>query len=155
MTRMTSDVDALSSFLQTGLFTMVSSLLTFIGVLAAMLVINLELGLLVLAITPILAVATVIFRRKSSQAYTEARERVSIVNADLAENVAGLRVTQAYSRGGTKLADLAARSNAYRESRVRAQKYIALYFPFVQSLTSIAGTLVLIASVGQVRSGAL
>src|SRR6202044_2734407 len=49
MTRMTSDVDALSSFLQTGLVTMVSSLLTFIGVLAAMLVINVELGLLVLA----------------------------------------------------------------------------------------------------------
>ena len=79
MTRMTSDVDALSSFLQTGLVTMVSSLLTFVGVLAAMLVINLRLGLLVLAITPILAVATVIFRRKSSQAYTEARERISVV----------------------------------------------------------------------------
>ena len=44
MTRMTSDVDALSSFLQTGLVTMVSSLLTFVGVLAAMLVINLGSG---------------------------------------------------------------------------------------------------------------
>ena len=52
MTRMTSDVDALSSFLQTGLVTMVSSLLTFVGVLAAMLVINVRLGLLVLAIVP-------------------------------------------------------------------------------------------------------
>ena len=101
MTRMTSDVDALSSFLQTGLVTMVSSLLTFVGVLAAMLVINLRLGLLVLAIVPVLAVATVIFRRKSSQAYTEARERISVVNADLAENVAGLRVTQAFRREGT------------------------------------------------------
>ena len=46
MTRMTSDLDALSSFLQTGLVTMVSSLLTFFGVLAAMLVINVHLGLL-------------------------------------------------------------------------------------------------------------
>ncbi|HET6188023.1 MAG TPA: ABC transporter transmembrane domain-containing protein, partial [Trebonia sp.] len=87
MTRMTSDVDALSSFLQTGVVTMVSSLLTFAGVLAAMLVINLRLGLIVVAITPVLAVATVIFRKKSGKAYTEARERVSIVNADLAENV--------------------------------------------------------------------
>jgi len=61
MTRMTSDVDALSTFLQTGLVTMLSSVLTFVGVLAAMLVINLRLGLLVLAIVPVLAVATVIF----------------------------------------------------------------------------------------------
>ena len=155
MTRMTSDVDALSSFLQTGLVTMVSSLLTFVGVLAAMLVINLRLGLLVLAITPILAVATVIFRRKSSQAYTEARERISVVNADLAENVAGLRVTQAFRREGTNRNRFAGRSDLYRQSRLRAQRYISLYFPFVQTLSTVASALVLVVAVGQVRSGAL
>jgi len=155
MTRMTSDVDALSSFLQTGLVTMVSSLLTFIGVLAAMLIINLRLGLLVVAITPVLAVATVIFRRKSSQAYTEARERISVVNADLAENVAGLRVTQAFRREGTNRNRFAGRSDLYRQSRLRAQRYISLYFPFVQTLSTVASALVLVVAVGQVRSGAL
>jgi ATP-binding cassette, subfamily B, bacterial len=155
MTRMTSDVDALSSFLQTGLVTMVSSLLTFVGVLAAMLVINVELGLLVLSIVPVLAVATVVFRLKSSKAYTEARERVSIVNADLAENVAGLRVTQAFRREGTNADRFAGRSLAYRASRLRAQKYIALYFPFVQTLSTVASALVLVVAVSQVRSGVL
>src|SRR5580692_8363452 len=134
---------------------MVSSLLTFVGVLAAMLVINLELGLLVLAITPVLAVATVIFRRKSSQAYTEARERISVVNADLAENVAGLRVTQAFRREATNRSRFAGRSDLYRQSRLRAQRYISLYFPFVQTLSTIASALVLVVAVGQVRSGAL
>jgi ATP-binding cassette, subfamily B, bacterial len=155
MTRMTSDVDALSTFLQTGLVTMVSSLLTFVGVLAAMLVINVRLGLLVLAIVPVLAVATVIFRLKSSKAYTEAREQISIVNADLAENVAGLRVTQAFRREGTNRDRFAGRSLAYRSSRLRAQRYIALYFPFVQALSTVASALVLVVAVGQVRSGAL
>ncbi len=155
MTRMTTDVDALSTFLQTGLVTMVSSLLTFFGVLAAMLVINVKLGLLVLAIVPVLAVATVVFRLKSSQAYTEARERISVVNADLAENVAGLRVTQAFRREGTNLDRFAGRSRAYRDSRLRAQRYIALYFPFVQTLSTVASALVLVVAVGQVRSGAL
>src|SRR3984957_8285425 len=155
MTRMTSDVDALSSFLQTGLVTMVSSLLTFVGVLAAMLVINVRLGLLVLAIVPVLAVVTVVFRIKSSRAYTEARERISVVNADLAENVAGLRVTQAFRREGTNRDRFAGRSFAYRESRLRAQRYIALYFPFVQALSTLASALVLVVAVGEVRSGAL
>ena len=155
MTRMTSDVDALSTFLQTGLVTMVSSVLTFVGVLAAMLVINVELGLLVLAIVPVLAVATVVFRMKSSKAYNEARERISIVNADLAENVAGLRVTQAFRREGKNLDRFAGRSLAYRASRLRAQRYIALYFPFVQTLSTVASALVLVVAVGQVRSGAL
>ena len=155
MTRMTTDVDALSTFLQTGLVTMVSSLLTFVGVLAAMLVINVKLGLLVLAIVPVLAVATVVFRMKSSKAYNEARERVSIVNADFAENVAGLRVTQAFRREGANLDRFAGRSYAYRASRLRAQRYIALYFPFVQTLSTVAAALVLVVAVNDVRSGAL
>jgi ATP-binding cassette subfamily B protein len=155
MTRMTSDLDALSSFLQTGLVTMVSSLLTFFGVLAAMLVINVHLGLLVLSIVPFLIVATVVFRIKSSRAYSEARDRVSIVNADLAENVAGLRVTQAFRREGENRSRFADRSYSYRQSRLRAQKYIALYFPFVQTLSTVAGTAVLVVAVGEVRSGAL
>jgi ATP-binding cassette, subfamily B, bacterial len=155
MTRMTTDVDALSTFLQTGLVTMISSVLTFFGVLAALLLINVRLGLLVLAIMPFLIAATVVFRRKSSRAYTEARERVSVVNADLAENVAGLRVTQAFRREDTNRARFAGRSFAYRDSRLRAQRYIALYFPFVQTLSTVASALVLVVAVGQVRSGAL
>ena len=67
MTRMTTDVDALSSFLQTGLITMVSSVLTFFGVLAALLIINLRLGLAVLCIFPVLVAATLVFRSKSAQ----------------------------------------------------------------------------------------
>jgi ATP-binding cassette subfamily B protein len=155
MTRMTTDVDALSTFLQTGLITMVSSLLTFVGVLVAMLIINVRLGLFVLAIVPFLIAATVVFRMKSSRAYTEARERISVVNADLAENVAGLRVTQAFRREDTNRSRFAGRSFAYRASRLRAQRYIALYFPFVQTLSTVASTLVLVLAVGQVRSGAL
>jgi ATP-binding cassette, subfamily B, bacterial len=155
MTRMTSDVDALSTFLQTGLVTMISSLLTFFGVLIAMLIINVRLGLIACAFVPVLIVATVIFRAKASNAYNEARERVSVVNADLAENVAGLRVTQAFRREGENRARFADRSFSYRESRMRAQKYISLYFPFVQTLSTVAGTVVLLLAVGQVRSGAL
>jgi ATP-binding cassette subfamily B protein len=155
MTRMTTDVDALSSFLQTGLITMVSSLLTFFGVLAAMLLINLKLGLLVLAIVPVLAVATVVFRQKSAKAYTEARERISVVNANFAENVAGLRVTQAFRREEANQDRFDALSSGYRTSRLRAQRYISLYFPFVQTLSTVASVLVLVIAVGQVRSGAL
>jgi ATP-binding cassette, subfamily B, bacterial len=155
MTRMTTDVDALSSFFQTGLVTMVSSLLTFFGVLIAMLIINVELGLVVLAILPILIVLTVLFRQRASRAYQDAREKVSVVNADFAENVAGLRVTQAYRREATNQAKFAERSGAYRDARMRAQRLIALYFPFVQTLSTVAGAIVLIVATGQVRSGAL
>jgi ATP-binding cassette subfamily B protein len=155
MTRMTTDVEALSSFLQTGLITMVNSLLTIVGVMIALLVINLPLGLTVLAIMPFVAGATVVFSVGSSRAYRDAREKVSAVNANLQENVAGLRVSQAYRREQRNLELFSDRSDAYRRSRIRAQRYIAVYFPFVQSLSTVAGALVLLVAVGQIRSGAL
>jgi ATP-binding cassette subfamily B protein len=155
MTRMTTDVDALSSFLQTGLITMVSSVLTFFGVLAALLIINLRLGVAVLGILPVLVAATLVFRSKSAKAYAEARDKVAAVNADFAENVAGLRVTQAFRREPANRDRFGALSNAFRMSRLRAQRYIAIYFPFVQTLSTAAGAIVLVIATSQMRSGTL
>jgi ATP-binding cassette subfamily B protein len=155
MTRMTTDVDALSTFLQTGLITMVSSVLTFFGVLVAMLIINVRLGLAVLCILPVLVVATLVFRSKSAKAYAESRERVAAVNADFAENVAGLRVTQAFRREQANRDRFGGLSQKFLVTRLRAQRYIAIYFPFVQTLSTAAGAIVLVLATGQMRSGAL
>jgi ATP-binding cassette subfamily B protein len=155
MTRMTTDVDAMDTFLQTGLITMVNALLTFFGVLIALLVINLRLGLTLLTIIPVLVAATLVFRAKSSKAYSDAREKVSIVNADLQENVAGLRTAQAYRREGRNEEHFAALSDSYRRSRLRAQRFIAMYFPFVQLLSTVAGALILFVAAGEVHSKVL
>jgi ATP-binding cassette, subfamily B, bacterial len=134
---------------------MVSSVLTFFGVLAALLIINLRLGLAVLCIFPVLIVATLIFRSKSARAYAESRERVAMVNADFAENVAGLRVTQAFRREQANRDRFGGLSQAFLVTRLRAQRYIAIYFPFVQTLSTVAGAIVLIIATGQMHSGAL
>jgi ATP-binding cassette subfamily B protein len=99
--------------------------------------------------------ATLVFRSKSAKAYAEAREKVAAVNADFAENVAGLRVTQAFRREPANRDRFAALSQAFRLSRLRAQRYIALYFPFVQTLSTVAGAVVLVIATGQIRNGTL
>jgi ATP-binding cassette subfamily B protein len=113
------------------------------------------MALVVYAVLPVLVVATLIFRRKSSRAYTEARERISAVNADLQENVAGMRVTQAFRREGVNRDRFAGKTDAYRESRTRAQKYIATYFPFVQFLADLAGALALVYGAHRIGQGTL
>jgi ATP-binding cassette subfamily B protein len=143
MTRMTTDVDALSSFLQTGLITTVVSVLTVLGMAVAMLVIDLPLAGVALSALPLLVVATFFFRRKSSAAYAEARERISAVNADLQENVSGLRVAQANTREARSAEQFDRLSDDYRRSRLRAQRYIALYFPFITFLSETAQAVVL------------
>lgn len=144
LTRMTTDVDALSSFLQTGLVTAVVSLLSFFGILIALLILNLQLMMVVGLVVPVLVVATVIFRQMSARIYRIAREQISVVNADLQENVAGLRITQAFAREQHNARRFGELSDAYRRSRVRAQLYVSIFFPFVQFLSNVAGALVLV-----------
>ncbi|MET8270964.1 ABC transporter ATP-binding protein [Streptomyces sp. NPDC005096] len=155
MTRMTTDIDALSTFLQTGLVTAFVSVVTFFGIMVALLVLDVELALLVFATLPVLVIGTFFFRRKSVKAYELARERISVVNADLQESVSGLRIVQAFRRerdGAERFAD---RSDHYREARVRGQWLISVYFPFVQLLSSVAAAAVLIVGAGRVDNGTL
>ncbi|MFE1314810.1 ABC transporter ATP-binding protein [Streptomyces sp. NPDC058755] len=155
MTRMTTDVDALSTFLQTGLVTAFVSVVTFFGIMGVLLVLDVQLALVVFATLPPLIVATFFFRRASVKAYELARERVSVVNADLQESVAGLRIVQAFRRerdGGRRFAE---RSDSYRQARIRGQWLISVYFPFVQLLSSVAAASVLIAGAGRIEAATL
>ncbi|WSW52297.1 ABC transporter ATP-binding protein/permease [Streptomyces platensis] len=155
MTRMTTDVDALSTFLQTGLVTALVSMLTFFGIFIALLAIDLQLALVVFATLPPLIIGTYFFRKQSVKAYELARERISVVNGDLQESVAGLRIVQAFRREGQGAERFAARSDAYRQARVRGQFLISVYFPFVQLLSSVAAALVLIVGAGRIGSETL
>lgn len=155
MTRMTTDVDALSTFLQTGLVTAFVSVVTFFGIMVALLVLDVELALVVFATLPVLVIGTVFFRRKSVAAYELARERIGVVNADLQESVSGLRIVQAFRRERDGADRFAARSDHYREARVRGQWLISVYFPFVQLLSSVAAAAVLIVGAGRVDNGTL
>ncbi|MGW7055894.1 ABC transporter ATP-binding protein [Streptomyces sp. NPDC054887] len=155
MTRMTTDVDALSTFLQTGLVTAFVSVVTFFGIMVALLVIDVQLALVVFATLPVLIIGTYFFRRSSVKAYELARDRVGVVNADLQESVSGLRIVQAFRREHAGAERFAERSDSYRQARVRGQWLISIYFPFVQLLSSVAAAAVLIVGAGRVDAGTL
>ncbi|MBK3530665.1 ABC transporter ATP-binding protein [Streptomyces sp. MBT67] len=155
MTRMTTDVDALSTFLQTGLVTAFVSVVTFFGIMVALLVLDIQLALVVFATLPVLIVGTFFFRRSSVKAYELARTRISSVNADLQESVAGLRIVQAFGREHDGAARYSERSDSYRQARVRGQWLISVYFPFVQLLASVAAAAVMIVGAGRIDNGTL
>ena len=154
-TRMTTDVDALSTFLQTGLVTAFVSVVTFFGIMVALLVLDVGLALVVFATLPPLIIGTFFFRRASVKAYELARERVSGVNADLQESMSGLRIVQAFRREGDGRRRFGERSASYRSARIRGQWLISVYFPFVQFLSSVAAVAVLVVGGGRVDDGTL
>ncbi|HEY5171721.1 MAG TPA: ABC transporter ATP-binding protein [Acidimicrobiia bacterium] len=143
MTRMTTDIDALSQLLQNGLVNALVNLVTFIGVGIALAIMNPHLALVSAGILPPLLIATLWFRNQSSKAYEIARERMGAVNANLQEGLSGVRVSQAFVREERNQDNFEEIAGGYRDARVRAQRLVAIYFPFVDFLSDIAVCLVL------------
>jgi ATP-binding cassette, subfamily B, bacterial len=160
MTRMTTDVDQFESLIENGLLSALVSLVTFVGVGVALVVINTELGVCTLTVVVPLAIATVIFRRKAARLYDLARERIAIVNADFQESLSGVRESQAFTHENETSKRFHRLGHDYLAARVSAQRLVATYFPFVQFLSAGADAIVLgvgarlIAS-GQLTTGAL
>ncbi|MHB8487710.1 MAG: ABC transporter ATP-binding protein [Candidatus Dormibacteria bacterium] len=160
MTRMTTDVDQFESLIENGLLSALVSIVTFVGVGVALVVINAELGLCTLSVAVPLAVATVIFRRKAARLYSVSRERIAIVNADFQESLSGVRESQAFVHEGAAMAQFHRLGRSYLETRVAAQRLVATYFPFVQFMAAVADAIVLgvgarLIQTGHLTSGAL
>ncbi|ANE03710.1 ABC transporter ATP-binding protein [Corynebacterium crudilactis] len=153
MTRMTTDIDNLSSFLQTGLAQTVVSAGTLIGVITMLLITDAQLALVALSVVPIIIVLTLIFRRISSRLYTEAREQSSQVNAVFHEAIAGLRTSQMHRMEDDVYSSYAMEAEEYRRLRVKSQTAIAIYFPGLGALSEIAQALVLGFGAMQVTRG--
>jgi ATP-binding cassette, subfamily B, bacterial len=160
MTRMTTDVDQFESLIQNGLLSALVSIVTFIGVGVALVVINTELGLCTLSVAIPLALATVIFRQKAARLYSVSRERIAIVNADFQESLSGVRESQAFVHEGAAMAQFHRLGRSYLDTRVAAQRLVATYFPFVQFMAAVADAIVLgvgarLIATGNLTTGAL
>ena len=160
MTRMTTDVDQFESLIENGLLSALVSMVTFVGVGVALVIINTDLGLCTLSVAIPLAAATVVFRRKAARLYSMSRERIAIVNADFQESLSGVREAQAFVHEDAANAQFHRLGRRYLDARVSAQRLVATYFPFVQFMSAVADAIVLgvgaqlIAS-GHLTSGAL
>ena len=155
MTRMTTDIDALSALLQNGLVNALVNLVTFVGVGVGLAIVNPKLGLVTASILPPLIVATIWFRSASTRAYESARERIAAVNANLQEGLSGVRVSQAFVREEKNQEVFTEIASGYRDARVHAQRLVAVYFPFVDFLSDIATCVVLGAGSVLVAHGSL
>ncbi|AGF72150.1 ABC transporter ATP-binding protein [Corynebacterium halotolerans] len=155
MTRMTTDIDTLSSFLQTGLAQAIVAVGTLVGILGMLVYTDAGLSLVAVAAIPLIVVVTLVFRRISSRLYTQAREQISAVNAAFQENVNGLRTAQMHGRTPLALREFAAESEHYRRLRVRSQTAVAAYFPGVNAISQVTTAVVLGVGATRVAGGEL
>jgi ABC-type multidrug transport system fused ATPase/permease subunit len=143
ISRLTNDVEALDQLVTDGVTTLVQSTLTLGGTAILLFVLDWRLALATLAVIPFMSIATVIFRARSTRAYRAVRERLGLVTATLAEDIAGMRMVQAFTREQRSIHNFRTVAERYRDSNMQTVVLNGWYFPFVDLLSSVALAVVL------------
>jgi ABC-type multidrug transport system fused ATPase/permease subunit len=145
ISRLTSDVDAVSDVLSQGMPTLVANLVLLPAAVIALLIADWRLGLVVFAVVPPALVLTRWFQRTSHVALVETRNRIAVVTAQIAESVSGMAIVQAFNREQRFQAQFDELNAANRTQNVYTQKIFSIFFPSIEFLGMVATGAVLFA----------
>src|SRR6266540_984206 len=143
ISRLTNDVEAIDQLVTDGVTTLVQNSLLLIGTAALLFVLDWRLALATCAVIPLMSIGTAVFRSRSARAYRAVRERLGLVTATLAEDIAGMRVLQAFTREQPAFENFRSVAQRYRDANMQTVVLNSFYFPVVDLLSSVALAVVL------------
>jgi len=143
ISRLTNDVEALDQLVTDGVTSLVQNTLTLVGSAIVLFFLDWRLALASMTVMPLMTLATAWFRKRSGRAYRSVRETLGLVTATLAEDIAGMRVLQSFTREDAAQENFRRIADDYRGANMRTVVLSGLYFPFVDFLSSAATAVVL------------
>jgi ATP-binding cassette subfamily B protein len=155
MSRVQNDVAVLQDLLTTGVLTVVADFLSLVLVIVFLLIQDFQLTAATFSVVPILVVVMWLWQMRARRTFVRVRQAIAVVNANLQENVSGVRVIQSLSRED---------ENAKRFDRVNAEnlnanvdagRVTAAVMPIVELLVSVATALVIVFGGFRVLNGTL
>jgi len=153
MSRVQNDVQQLQELFTQGIFTLITSVLTLVGIAIIMIIMNPRLALITLAVVPVLAIIIFIWQKYARRAFTRVRRAIATVNAQLQEDISGVRVVQSLSREEENLEQFDAVNREHLDANISAVRLEALMMPTVNIMTGVAFGLVLVVGGSQVLAG--
>ncbi len=143
MSRLLSDVDTLNQLLSQGLTQLLGSLLGLVGILVAMLLLNVRLALVCFTIIPAMLLTTAFFAARARAAFRKTRQTVGDVTADLQEEIVGVRQAQAFNRTNVNIERFRTRNAANRDANVAAVGITSAFPPAIDVLSTLSTALVI------------
>ena len=138
MSRVTSDSERVASLVTWGFLDIVWGTLNIITATYFMITINWKLGLIVLAIIPVLIVVAAQFKKKIIVEYRQVRKINSKITGSYNENITGVRVTKAFSRESQNMAEFGELTDEMYKAGFRAAWLSALFLPVVMIISAFA-----------------
>jgi ATP-binding cassette subfamily B protein len=143
ISRLTNDVQALDSLVTDGIVTLFSSLLTLFGVVAIMLLLDVQLALITFLTFPLLAIASIAFRIVAANAYRVTRVKIANITAHLQETLSGVRVVRSFAQEPRHVRRMDVLNQENYDANMKTVYLNASYFPAVELLSAV-GTAVII-----------
>lgn len=140
--RLLNDVAVINNLLSQGLVQAVSGLLGITGILVGMFLLDWRLALASCTVIPAMFFTTSFFSQLARKAYRKTRETIGSVSANLQEDIAGVKVTQAFNRVELNRTRFDERNRANRDANVSASAVTAAFFPAMDILSTIAISIV-------------
>lgn len=134
VTRVTNDPNSISYLFTNILVTLAKNSLVIIGVLAAMLILNYALTLMVLCFVPFLVIFTIIFQKFSRHVHRTVNNARTDVNTYLSENLSGMKVTQIFNQEQRKMDEFLARSKRLEKTKMNRMFVFGIFRPMVYML---------------------
>ena len=144
MSRMTSDVTVLQDLLTTGVLTIFSDIIGLALIIFFLLIQDVQLALLTLTVMPVLVVVMALWQRRARRAFIQVRQAIAVVNANLQENVSGVRVIQSLSREGENVRRFDTINAGNLEANIEAGRLQAVVMPVVELLSATALAIVIV-----------
>ena len=142
ISRITNDVEALDQLVTDGVTSLIQNTLLLLGTAVVLFFLDVKLALATLTVLPPMALATAWFRSRSNRAYRNVRERLGLVTATLAEDIAGMRVVQSFTREPVQQQAFHGVNDRYRAANYETVILNGIYFPIVDLLASAATAIV-------------
>ncbi|MCP4538126.1 MAG: ABC transporter ATP-binding protein [Chloroflexi bacterium] len=143
MSRVTNDVNALESFVTHGVALTALDLFRLAGALAVLLVLDWRLALVALLPLPFVAGGLRYFNRRVRPIYRKVRDKLGHINAKLQDNLAGIRVIQAFGQEDVELIQFKDTSEDYYQQRVQGVRAFSTFFPALHFVSALGGVMVL------------
>ncbi|MEX1018982.1 MAG: ABC transporter ATP-binding protein, partial [Litorilinea sp.] len=137
MSRNSNDTEAINSVLSNGLIDFVGNVLGLGGIMIAMFLLNWQLALGTVLILPIMLYITGEVTRRSRMAFRTVQRNLGALNVVMEENIAGVRVVQAFAREADTVADFVAVNTESRRAGIRADIITAALGPMFTTMSTI------------------
>ena len=153
VTRLTTDVDAINEAFSAGTLTIFMDVLTTLGIITIMLLLDFYLALVTLTLLPPLLIALNFFRVRTRKNYRTIRERLARINAFLQETISGVMVVHLFAQEKRLFAEFEQRNRDHRDANNISNIYEATLFSTVEATSSISIALMLWYGASQVGIG--